>query len=151
MYQPLPSTSRPRIVRIDTVRLVAFLMLVCCHCGDSFNFCPFPTPQLEQIKLWGAVWGSAVRPCVPLFVMMTGALLLPVRQAAVPFCKKRIGRVLWPFLIWSAVYALFPWLTGVAGLDADVIQAVFPYNGDAVGSQAWATSAAYLALRSRFY
>ena len=39
--------------------------------------------------------GAVLRPCVPLFVMITGALLLPVREDAGPFYRKRIGRVFW--------------------------------------------------------
>ena len=47
---------------------------------------------------------------------MTGLLLLPVRQTAGVFYKKRILRILFPMLIWSVLYNLFPWFTGVLGL-----------------------------------
>lgn len=101
--------SSQRIVWLDAVRLVALFTVVCCHCTDTFNFIP---PQItsgtEELKFWGAVYGALLRPCVPLFVMITGALLLPVRQPAGPFYRKRISRVFWPFLIWSILYALFP-------------------------------------------
>lgn len=49
--------------------------LICCHCTDPFNFFPGTSPNIEEIKFWGAIYGALVRPCVPLFVMITGALL----------------------------------------------------------------------------
>lgn len=63
---------------LDAVRLVAMFLVICCHCTDPFNFCPADSPDIQQVKFWGAAYGSVLRPCVPLFVMLTGALLLPV-------------------------------------------------------------------------
>ena len=85
--------QKERIAWLDTVRLIAMLTVIMCHCADPFNFYPGPTPpDIENIKWWGAAYGSALRPCVPLFAMLTGALLLPVRQETGPFYKKRISR-----------------------------------------------------------
>ena len=67
------------IVWLDVVRFVAMFTVVCCHCTDPFNFYPGTAPNIGEIKLWGAIYGALLRPCVPLFVMITGALLLPVR------------------------------------------------------------------------
>lgn len=68
-----------RVVWLDVVRLIAMFTVVCCHCTDPFNFYPGTAPNIEDIKFWGAIYGAVLRPCVPLFVMITGALLLPVR------------------------------------------------------------------------
>ena len=103
------------IVWLDVVRFVAMFTVVCCHCTDPFNFYPGTAPNIGEIKLWGAIYGALLRPCVPLFVMITGALLLPVRGEISVFYKKLIPRVLWPFLIWSVIYNLFPWITGLLG------------------------------------
>lgn len=151
MNQPTPKVSgidgsARRLVWLDFTRLVAMFAVVCCHCCDPFNFYPEPLPpNIADIKLWGAVWGAALRPCVPLFVMITGALLLPVRQEAGAFYRRRIGRVLWPFLLWSIVYALFPWLTGVLGFAPEFILHFFPYSGADVMSQSLSVSLGYIA------
>lgn len=130
-----------RITWLDTVRLAAMFTVVMCHCADPFNFYPGPPPpDIEDIKWWGAAYGSALRPCVPLFVMLTGALLLPVRQSPGPFYKKRISRVLWPFLIWSVLYNLFPWIAGLLGQGPEFILNFFPYSGDAATSQDFMTA-----------
>lgn len=66
-------TPAQHIVWLDVVRLVAMFTVVCCHCTDPFNFYPGTSPDIVDIKFWGAVYGAALRPCVPLFVMITGA------------------------------------------------------------------------------
>ncbi len=130
----LQSLKGSRVVWLDVARLFAMFMVVCCHCADPFNFYPGGNPPAE-IPLWGALWGSFLRPCVPLFVMITGALMLPVREEASLFYKKRITRVFFPFVIWSVIYALFPYLTGVIGLDSSILLDFFAYGGDEVTRQ----------------
>lgn len=140
-----PLNNQQHIVWLDVVRFIAMFTVVACHCTDPFNFYPGTAPDIEWIKLWGAIYGALLRPCVPLFVMITGALLLPVRGEASVFYKKRILRVLWPFLIWSVVYNLFPWLTGVLGLSPDVLLDFFPYSGEEVARQSLTVSLDYIA------
>jgi len=138
-------TPAQHIVWLDVVRLVAMFTVVCCHCTDPFNFYPGTSPDIVDIKFWGAVYGAALRPCVPLFVMITGALLLPVRGDASAFYKKRIPRVFFPFLIWSVIYNLFPWITGLLGVEPKVILDFFPYSGEEVMRQSLAVSLGYIA------
>lgn len=140
-----PLNNQQHIVWLDVVRFIAMFTVVACHCTDPFNFYPGTAPDIAQIKLWGALYGALLRPCVPLFVMITGALLLPVRGEASVFYKKRILRVLWPFLIWSVIYNLFPWLTGVLGLGPAVLLDFFPYSGEEVARQSLAVSLDYIA------
>lgn len=133
------------IVWLDVVRFVAMFTVVCCHCTDPFNFYPGTAPNIDEIKLWGAIYGALLRPCVPLFVMITGALLLPVRGEVSVFYKKRIPRVLWPFLIWSVIYNLFPWITGLLGIKSEIILDFFPYSGEEVMRQSLSISLDYIA------
>ena len=134
------------IVWLDVVRFIAMFTVVCCHCTDPFNFYPGTAPNIGEIKLWGAIYGSVLRPCVPLFVMITGALLLPVRGDASTFYKKRIPRVFYPFLIWSVLYNLFPWITGLLGLNPQIILDFFPYAGEEVMQQSFSVSLEYILM-----
>ena len=135
-----------RVVWLDVVRFIAMFTVVCCHCTDPFNFYPGTAPNIGEIKLWGAIYGSVLRPCVPLFVMITGALLLPVRGDASTFYKKRIPRVFYPFLIWSVLYNLFPWITGLLGLNPQIILDFFPYAGEEVMQQSFSVSLEYILM-----
>lgn len=121
----------PRQSWIDACRLLAMFLLVCCHCADPFNFDDSHAPGiLARIQFWGGAWGSLLRPCVPLFVMITGALLLPLKRDTGAFLRRYLPRIIWPFLIWSAAYYLFPWVVSLLGGGHEVMQRVNPYAAD---------------------
>lgn len=123
MKQTETITPKPRIVWVDLLRLTALLMVIAAHCVDIYNV----TPGMDaSASRWGAIIGSFMRPSVPLFAMMTGLLLLPVRQPAEAFYRKRIPRVLIPALLWSVLYCITPWLTGILGGGPQVVSTFFP-------------------------
>ena len=122
------SIADNRMVWLDVVRCVAMLMVIGVHCIDPFYISP-TMRVIPEYTHWAAIYGSLLRPSVPLFVMMTGLLLLPVRQQPLgTFYKKRIFRVLFPFLIWSVLYSMFPWFTGLLGLPKEIIGDFFCYT-----------------------
>ena len=123
--------NKDRLVWCDALRLLAFFMLLCCHAADPFYaaaaYASSGSSTDPELVQWGYRWGSLVRPCVPLFVMLTGVLSLPVGRSMESFYKKRIPRVLFPFLIWSVIYYLTPWITGVLGMDSSVVYKLFSW------------------------
>ena len=122
------SISDNRIVWLDVIRCVAMIMVIGVHCIDPFYISP-TMRAIPEYTHWAAIYGSLLRPSVPLFVMMTGLLLLPVKKQPLgKFYKKRIYRVLFPFLIWSVLYSMFPWVTGVLGLPKEIIGDFFCYK-----------------------
>ena len=127
-----------RVVWLDLLRFVAILMVIAAHSVDIYNATP---QENSDNSFWGAFIGSMMRPCVPLFAMMTGMLLLPIREKAGEFYRKRIPRVLFPMILWSAIYYLTPWFIGVLGGDKAVVSIFFPFEfspsqefSDAVGN-----------------
>ena len=122
------SISDNRIVWLDVIRCVAMIMVIGVHCIDPFYISP-TMRAIPEYTHWAAIYGSLLRPSVPLFVMMTGLLLLPVKKQPLgKFYKKRIYRVLFPLLIWSVLYSMFPWVTGVLGLPKEIIGDFFCYT-----------------------
>lgn len=73
------SIADNRMVWLDVVRCVAMLMVIGVHCIDPFYISP-TMRVIPEYTHWAAIYGSLLRPSVPLFVMMTGLLLLPVKQ-----------------------------------------------------------------------
>lgn len=134
----LNSTVPKRIVWADLLRFVAIMMVICIHCSDPFNVSPEARSNPDY-NLWGSIYGAFLRPCVPLFVMLTGLLLLPIQQDMGQFYKKRMMRVIVPFLIWSLLYNLFPLLTGIMGCDNSILTKMFAYAGESP-SQSWESS-----------
>ncbi len=113
-----------RIIWLDFVKFIAIFMMIAVHCTDNVT----PAERSEPwYNLWGSFYGSFMRPAIPLFVMVTGALLLPVEQNISVFYKKRLTRLLVPFIIWSLLYNLFPWITGLLGLSPTVINDFFAW------------------------
>lgn len=113
-----------RIVWLDFVKFIAIFMMIAVHCTDNVT----PAERSEPwYNLWGSFYGSFMRPAIPLFVMVTGALLLPVKENISAYYKKRLTRLIVPFIIWSVLYNLFPWITGLLGLSPTVINDFFAW------------------------
>ena len=82
---------------IDILRAFACIMVLFCHS---------PQPYLNQpgqflmpvINYYGMAWGPI------LFFMISGACIMHKEQPALPFFKKRFGRILIPTIIWSIIY-----------------------------------------------
>lgn len=128
----LSSAAFKRIAWIDFLKVIAIFMMIAVHCTDNVT----PAERSEPwYNLWGSFYGSFMRPAIPLFVMVTGALLLPVKQDLSGFYKKRLSRLIVPFLFWSILYNLFPWITGLIGLPPEIINDFFAW---AKPSQAFA-------------
>lgn len=134
LHKPAIATCQAgqgRLVWCDVMRLLAFFFLLCCHAADPFYAAAAYASGGEavdpELVEWGTRWGSLVRPCVPLFVMLTGVLTLPVKTGMTQFYGRRIPRVLFPFLIWSVAYYMTPWLTGMLGLDSSIVRNIFPW------------------------
>ncbi len=91
---------RTNIGWVDSLRILACFMVVLAHCCDGFvaQFDGHP-----QAFYAGVTIGSLMRASVPLFVMMTGVLLLPFPPATTlaSFYRKRIGRIIPPLVFWS--------------------------------------------------
>ncbi len=118
-----------RLVWCDAMRLLAFFFLLCCHAADPFYaaaaYASGGEATSPEFITWGTLWGSFVRPCVPLFVMLTGVLTLPVKVSMTRFYRRRIPRVLFPFVIWSVIYYMTPWFIGIMGFDGNAVRALF--------------------------
>ena len=121
--------NKGHLVWIDVARFVAIFLVICCHCCDPFNLSPAAKSDAD-FGFFGALYGSMLRPCVPIFAMMTGVLLLPLKDMSMgAFYKKRLLRVLFPFLLWSLLYNLFPFFVGLFGGSKDIVESFFPYSG----------------------
>lgn len=100
----MTKTKENYIGWIDLLRVTACFLVVMAHCCDPF-VSQFNNNYSEFLA--GALWGSFLRPCVPLFVMMTGVLMFPVKMEMAAFYKKRITRIVIPLVFWSIVLPLF--------------------------------------------
>lgn len=100
--QILNINTKNNIGWIDALRVTACFMVVLSHCCDAF-VAQFETSR--EMFMTGVFCGSLMRPCVPLFAMITATLLLPVNNGTTlnSFYRKRIGRIIPPLFFWSLV------------------------------------------------
>ncbi len=97
--------SNDRIISFDILRIIAVLTVVMLHLsGERFSD-SFPTVEWEIRN----IYESFVRWCVPIFVMVSGALFLNSNKIVVikSLYKKNIFRIIYIFLFWSLLYALY--------------------------------------------
>jgi surface polysaccharide O-acyltransferase-like enzyme len=93
--------DKKRIVYLDVVRVVACLMVIMQHS-------PMPSLGEDNSVLLSAV-SFLTYPCVPLFFMVSGALLLPVEESSLGplfFIRKRLSKVVFPTLFWTFFYII---------------------------------------------
>ncbi len=92
------TTSKNRIPYLDTLRVIACFMVILVHS-------PIPHKGLSESMSYGII-SYLCSPCIGLFLMVTGALLLPLSLDIKPFISRRFTRILWPLITWSLIYIL---------------------------------------------
>lgn len=86
-----------RIIYLDVIRIVAILLVVACHCfGNVLDVSPKLISLLTYIEM----------PCIGLFLAISGALVLPVKQSTGSFLKKRLKKIVIPTFFWSLTYLI---------------------------------------------
>lgn len=92
----------------DRLRNLATVMVIAIHVSGPVAE---QHPDLNSWEWWIANWYDAIsRVSVPLFVLLSGALLLPKDYETGPFLRKRLTRVLIPALIWMCVYNFYNYM-----------------------------------------
>lgn len=91
---------------LDNSRIIAIFAVLFLH---SAAVIVINTPVGTESWWWGNLYDSLVRWCIPVFVMISGALLLdPEKQEGLKtFYLKRLSKILLPILFWSAFFLLW--------------------------------------------
>jgi surface polysaccharide O-acyltransferase-like enzyme len=92
----------------DLCRVVAIFGVVLIHaCGAAALYQYGKIPQMDWLS--ANFLDSLVRCSVPLFVMLSGALLLKPGETPVTIRQiaRRVNKVLFPLLTWNVAYLLY--------------------------------------------
>ncbi len=96
---------------MDLIRVVAIILVIVYHvANEPYN--PLSMTSTQYFAFWwsNAIYLSLATLGVPLFIMLSGALLLQPQKANEPlqvFLKKRLSRIGVAFVFWSIIY--FAW------------------------------------------
>lgn len=79
----------------DIMRVLACIMIICMHA-------PLPTSNANGILLSTISYFTAPGLC--LFFVISGALLLPIKDNTQTFLRKRLGKVIMPTIVFTITY-----------------------------------------------
>lgn len=106
-----------RIVFLDYIRVFACFLVMLVHAAENFYGAPGSTdmagPQslllTESDRLWVSLYDGFSRMSVPLFMIVSAFLLVPMRegQSAMEFYRRRAVRILLRSLFLLFFIALF--------------------------------------------
>ncbi len=114
--------ERPSIFYIDLLRSLAAFAVVNIHVLGPFRQLYGEVSGSDWLA--AAAYNSIYRWAVPVFMMISGALLLSSTRDfhCKEYLRKRVSKVLVPFVIWTILYALLTaWTNGDWGLLKQIL------------------------------
>lgn len=137
-----------RIVFVDYVRVIACFLVMLVHASENFYGADssglagnVSMLQNEANRFWVAFYdGTMARTCVPLFMVVSAFLLVPMKPGTTmhSFYKRRFVRILPPFIIFQLLYTFLPACLGSwTWDDAWNGLLMLPFNFAAMGGHLW--------------
>ena len=109
--------TKKRIIYLDYLRVLAIFGVLLNHISALWEDMPFIDGPIA------IVYNAFGRIGVPLFLMLTGILLLNNRLSIKDFIKRRYHRVIIPFLFWMTLLILYTlFVLNPALLNGNVIE-----------------------------
>lgn len=124
---------KERIVFLDYLRVIACFMVILVHTCEFYYLGDGGVRfALPSDRAWVAWVDGALRESVPLFVMASSYLLMPLTMSASAFLRRRFVRVFVPFVIWSVLYAVLPVLWGTVedSIGERLARLTYTFNDD---------------------
>ncbi|EFZ37369.1 acyltransferase [Hoylesella oralis ATCC 33269] len=141
-------TKKERIVFVDYIRVIACFMVMLVH--SSENFYAADASGLagnvsmlanEANRFWAAFYdGGVARTCVPLFMVVSAFLLVPMRQGVsmAAFYRHRFMRILPPLVFFMLAYTFLPLLWGGMTWEQSISDlARLPFNFPSMAGHLW--------------
>ena len=137
---------------LDFLRVTACFLVMTVHATEPFYLGGDGTLVLSGADaFWVSVFEGLARCCVPLFVIASGYLQLPLKYPAGEFFRRRFVRVVVPMVIWTLVYA-FAYgspASSLKGLLLNFNYAGFPKGAEPLSGSLGADALHSLRERSR--
>ena len=92
-----------RIFYYDVLRALAIIGIVFCHASVVFVITGINNPDFYISAFFDCFRDFSI----PVFVMLSGALLLNRKDSLKTFFKKRLSRIFIPFLFWVMIYIIY--------------------------------------------
>lgn len=137
-----------RIVFLDYIRVFACFLVMLVHASENYYGAPGSTdmagPQSlllnEADRLWVSIYDGFSRMAVPLFMIVSAFLLVPLKegQSTMEFYKRRAVRILPAFLFFMIIYSTVPALWGQIDTDTSIKDLLrIPLNFPTLAGHLW--------------
>lgn len=140
--------QKDRIVFIDYIRVVACFLVMLVHASE--NFYGADSSGLagnvsmlanESNRFWVAFYdGGVARTCVPLFMVVSAFLLVPLKpgQSMGEFYRRRFKRILPPMLAFMLIYTFLPLAWGGMTWEQSMQDLrTIPFNFPSMAGHLW--------------
>lgn len=96
---------RDRIFYLDSLRALAIIGVVLCHISANYVL---NLNILGSIQWDFALFSNCFRDfSIPIFVMISGALLIKKDENLVNFISKKFNRIFLPYIFWEVIFLIF--------------------------------------------
>lgn len=96
--------NKDEILWVHGVRAIAIFSVIFLHASALLLI----ESEFASYSWWvGNIYNSFVRMAVPIFFMISGFLILSKDEATYVFYKKRVSKVLAPFIVWTIFYSVW--------------------------------------------
>lgn len=112
-------------MKFDVVRCLAIIFVICIHSMGIIDAAIAEGSVGLGVKLIGGILNSVIHSGVPLFLMLSGALLLGKMEPIKLFFLKRLKRILVPFFVWNLIVFVLGSLKGFRQLGYGQIICTF--------------------------
>lgn len=130
---------KERINYYDTLRVLAILGIISTHV-----FQRWPNAAVLGINIYSFI--EITRFAVPVFLMLTGALLLNREMPIKVFLKKRFPRLTYPFIFYMVLYALFLTILMNIWVGFEGLNIFFQYLPLSYNWYFWMIASVYLSI-----
>lgn len=137
-----------RIVFVDYIRVIACFMVMLVHASENFYAADvsglagnMSMLANEANRFWVAFYdGGVSRVAVPLFMIVSAFLLVPVKQGVTmqQFYKRRFMRILPPFFCFMLLYTFLPLAWGGMTWEQSLNDLkMLPFNFPSMAGHLW--------------
>jgi surface polysaccharide O-acyltransferase-like enzyme len=115
----MPPSPPKTSANFDIIRCVATFLVMVQHAAAPVtnHFLQFAGKNWW----WAHVYDTISRPCVPIFLFLSGALLLKKQESYSDFFNRRVKRILLPMFFWAIIYFWWRYFYHKEPMDADKI------------------------------
>lgn len=122
-----------RIFYFDVLRVMAIIGIVFCHVSVNYIVLDMGTPNFYFSAFYDCLRDFSV----PIFVMLSGALLIGKKDTLMHFFKKRLSRILIPFIFWAIISVIYSFIYFKHSIDINNAIDIFLGHGGTMGVTFW--------------